>query len=658
MSKKTILSSALFDGFDFALKINYFEGIGKIMKQYGSFVADPAHVAYRHWRVRKTMIDSYVQDIYNSLIEANELGFVDDFDEFMAVIDAALEQPDMTLFIKDVHVKIYQIRNGGCISLSTYHPGIAKVCKEMGGRFMGIMKAWELLNTDPFVLKNNLQTSILLGDEQIEVMDGIYGLIEGALSISEVNPNDFDIGECAEPQLSKGKKQDEENAIYLPDISSITKTSFDKKDIEKCLSDYELYDYQHEGAWHLLKQNSALLADDMGLGKTRQAIVAADIIHRKSDGSKKILVICPASLVINWQREISMIDSDGIVAMQAWREDAKWIVTNYERLGYLMNHRSDFIVVLMDEAHMIKNPASGRTREVFDVASKIPNRFILTGTPILNRECEIHTLLALSGHPIGNIPLPQFEKEFTGNSEFRKRLNQEIGTWMLRRTKDVVLKSLQGKQRQFCYINTTTEEQEQYDAVLNDDSLLSLQKLQKLRQVLEKIKIKTVIEMILEMNKTDKVLVFCEFLSNVSDIKQRLENNNITCVTLTGSDNGIKRQKAIDEFQTNDNVRVFIGTTKAAGVGTTLTAANYVVFASLPWTDAQKEQAEDRAYRNGQKRLVIVKIPIVENTIDDQLWDLLKTKQGIAAEVLNDDSEQKSIVESIIKQNKALNTEK
>jgi SNF2 family DNA or RNA helicase len=123
-------------------------------------------------------------------------------------------------------------------------------------------------------------------------------------------------------------------------------------------------------------------------------------------------------------------------------------------------------------------------------------------------------------------------------------------------------------------------------------------------------------------------------MSTVEALKETLAALGIAAVSLVGSDAGPKRQKAVDAFQQDASVRVFIGTTSAAGVGITLTAANYVVFASLPWTPALKRQAEDRAYRLGQKRDVFVIVPIVPNTIDEQVHQLLDSKAGLEQDVV------------------------
>lgn len=128
--------------------------------------------------------------------------------------------------------------------------------------------------------------------------------------------------------------------------------------------------------------------------------------------------------------------------------------------------------------------------------------------------------------------------------------------------------------------------------------------------------------------------MFCEYIDTVEALREALTSGGIGCVSLVGSDAPKKRMKAIDEFQQSPAVRVFIGTTMAAGVGITLTAANYVFFASLPWTPALKRQAEDRAYRSGQRRDVFVIIPVVPGTIDEQVFALLGTKKEIEDDIV------------------------
>lgn len=651
-SRLPLLRRVVYDGYDFALLVNYFSGLGDVMKTYqGRYIAQKENPLYRSWRIKKQIIDQQGDDLYRALVAAASAEFSESWESFSARIEAARIAPQVSAFVGDLKETVYPLQFGGVALIGSYHPGVIALVKNMGGRYLPSMKAWKLMSATPITLKNNLLTTLLLRDEQVEVLDGVYSIVEDALYEAQ-HEDDVHIQTANNAMPDEGAVETEEEPgdgdVYLAITAPLKPSEFSQVQVEAVLARYSLYGFQGPGVWHLVSKTSALLADDMGLGKSRQAAVAADVLLMLLTESTayKLLIVCPASLIINWTREIAMIDPDAAVSTQVWDESAKWIVTNYERLEELVPYAPRFLVMVTDEAHLLKDPTSKRTRLAFDIAAKVPYRFILTGTPILNRECEIHTLLRLSGHPIGNIPLRQFEEQFAGNAGFRGQLNKRISEWMLRRTKDVVLTNLKGKQRQLQYVAANPEGRAEYDRIANDSSLLALPKITKLRQTLESIKVDSVMETISEMQADDKVLVFCEFKETVSVLRKRLEVIGIQAVTYIGSDSNNKRQKAIDAFQEDPDVRVFIGTTRAAGVGINLTAANYVIFASLPWTPALKEQAEDRAYRNGQTRLVIVKIPLMEGTIDNDLWELLKHKHEIATEILDPEAAEQAAMEA------------
>ena len=141
-----------------------------------------------------------------------------------------------------------------------------------------------------------------------------------------------------------------------------------------------------------------------------------------------------------------------------------------------------------------------------------------------------------------------------------------------------------------------------------------------------------------ELEVEDKVILFCEFKDTVSTLRAECEQAGYGCVTVVGSDSLGKRQKAIDRFQSDPDTRVFAATTSAAGTGNNLTAANNVMFLGLPWTPGLQDQAEDRAYRNGQLRMVVVKIPLVENSIDQMLWQMLLDKRQLASDLIEPDA--------------------
>jgi SNF2 family DNA or RNA helicase len=408
----------------------------------------------------------------------------------------------------------------------------------------------------------------------------------------------------------------------------------DEAMLQRAAATYGLYDYQVAGVRHLLARSSALLADDMGLGKSRQAVVAC----RLAAGDARILILCPASLRINWEREIHLVFPDAIVGMvgedrMATLHGCQWVIANYERLGGLVREPGlTFAVMAIDEAHYLKEHQAGRTRNAFLMAERISRRFLLTGTPLLSREIEMHTLLRLSGHALGMMPLADFRKQFAGGQTQRAALAEQLKEWMLRRRKDV-LKGLGTKTQQVRYVSPS-EGLGAYQSVMADMSLTIMPKIVKLRQALEALKVDFMVETVQCLGPDDKIIIFCEYMQTVAALKAAFDASGIGCVSLVGADSGTKRQKAVDAFQQDPQIRCFIGTTSAAAVGITLTAGNYVSFMSLPWTPAIKRQAEDRAYRNGQKRDVIVLVLLIAGTIDEQIYTLLDSKAVLEQEVV------------------------
>jgi len=629
-----LINSVVYDGFDFGIHFTYFDGISEVLKVdpfSGRFIGTRNNPYYRFWRFKRQIIDDFGREMLDAVKKAAGGALYADWEGFSRHIEEARLNLRPSAFTQDLKASIYSLEFGGVALVGTYHPGIVSLSKNMGGRYLAPMRAWKIANTSAAALKNNLLIELMLQEDQVEIVDGVCGIVDDSFVSRKGNDVTIGTSNNAEPEPSLAESEEGDNEVYLAVTAPLGRSTLSPEEIENHICRYELYDYQQVGVRHLVGSTSALLADDMGLGKTRQAVAAAHILA----GDEKIIITCPASLVINWTREIRMLVPDATIAQQEFDPACQWIVTNYERLDSMIQHARLFKVMVTDEAHLLKEPTSKRTRLAFDVASKIPYRFILTGTPILNRECEIHTLLRLSGHPVGNIPLKTFEEQFAGDPGFRTALNQRISEWMLRRKKDVVLKTLKGKQHQVSFVSPSEERRAQYDALAKDSSLQALPKIVKLRVLLEQIKVESVIELVREMGAEDKVLIFCEFKETVAMLREQLQAMGIGVVTMVGSDSITKRQKAVDAFQDDPEKRVFVGTTSAAGVGNNLTAANYVIFCSLPWTPALKDQAEDRAYRNGQLRLVIVKIPLMENTIDQDLWEMLKHKKGIATEILD-----------------------
>ncbi len=431
--------------------------------------------------------------------------------------------------------------------------------------------------------------------------------------------------------------------------------------IEK-ISKGSLYPHQSDGVAFLLSKKQAILADDMGLGKTRQAIVAMEA--GCPDGA--VLVVCPASLKLNWKREILIVDGDasievlGVDAVQV--KDTRWIIINYDILSKHADrlHTINWSGIILDEAHFIKN-ASKRTTHcmrLLGVQEKTnapligPDFvFLLTGTPMTNRPKDLFNLLRCVGHPASRSFL-SFAKRFcdayrndygwvtTGASNLDE-LNLLMKEVSIRRLKDEVL-DLPPKVRSWIPVDISGSKASlnAIEGFLswyvgtdpskpNDNEFLA--RLTKVRTALHKAKFKAVAERIKDVIATgEKVVLFTCFTEGIERHKKILSDK---AVTITGSDTSTQRMRAVDKFQSDPTVRVALCNIIAGGVGITLTAGTHVIFQDLDWVPANHAQAEDRCYRLGQDHRVTVEYFHANGTLDEYIATLLERKMALIAAV-------------------------
>jgi SWI/SNF-related matrix-associated actin-dependent regulator 1 of chromatin subfamily A len=423
-------------------------------------------------------------------------------------------------------------------------------------------------------------------------------------------------------------------------------------------------DHQKEAIEKLAGSKRFILADDMGLGKTTSTIIAA-----LETGAKKILIVCPASLKINWQREIANYSDRPVFIAEGkkFSTEDDFVIVNYDILKNFHDTKnkeeslldqSKFDLVILDEAHMISNVQAQRTKIINGFAKKINRVWLLTGTPMTSRPMNYYNLLNLIESPVAQnwkayaIRYCQGYQFSAGKrkvwnvsgasnlEELRDRTSKQI----LRRLKEEVL-DLPDKIITPVYLRLKSKEYEDlmgeyfdwYDKNPNESSSLTVQfsKLMKVRKVISNEKTKQTIEFaenILEQGK--KVIIFTNFTDSLQTMYQHFGKQ---AVYLDGSCSNSMRQQAVDEFQTNDKIRVFVGNLKAAGVGLTLTAAEVVIMNDLSFVPAEHSQAEDRAYRYGQKSNVLVYYPIYDNTIEAAIYDILNKKKQIIRTVMGDE---------------------
>ncbi len=422
-----------------------------------------------------------------------------------------------------------------------------------------------------------------------------------------------------------------------------------------------------------------ILADDMGLGKTTSTIIAA-----LEAGSKKVLIVCPASLKINWQREIANYSDRPVFVAEGkkFSTEHDFVIINYDILKNFHDSdpkkkdeslllQSGFDLVILDEAHMISNVQAQRTKIINSFAKKVDKVWLLTGTPMTSRPMNYYNLLNLIESPVAQNWKAYAIRycqgfQFTAGKrkvwnvmgasnleELRDRTSKQI----LRRLKEEVL-DLPDKIITPVYLRLKSKEYEDlmgeyfdwYDRNPDESSSLTVQfsKLMKVRKVIANEKTKQTIEFvenILEQGK--KVIIFTNFTDTLQTIYQHFGKQ---AVYLDGSCSNAVRQQAVDSFQNDDKTRVFVGNLKAAGVGLTLTAAEVVIMNDLSFVPAEHAQAEDRAYRYGQKSNVLVYYPLFENTIEGAIYDILNRKKQIIRTVMGDEQPENTgdIVEEIL----------
>ena len=472
-------------------------------------------------------------------------------------------------------------------------------------------------------------------------------------------------------------EKDDLTEFWVPKSSLIKSHTIDEVKI-----DYSKYDHrpplshQKEAIEKLVGSKRFILADDMGLGKTTSTIIAA-----LETGVKKILIVCPASLKINWEREIANYSDRSVFIAEGkkFSTEADFVIVNYDILKNFHDPKdkensllvqSNFELVILDEAHMISNAQAQRTKIINNFAKDTKRVWLLTGTPMTSRPMNYYNLLNIIESPVAQNWMAyairycqgyQFTAgkrkvwNVTGASnleELRDRTSKQI----LRRLKEDVL-DLPDKIITPVYLRTSSKEYkdlmgEYYDWLENkkdESSSLTIQfsKIMKVRKVIANEKVKQTIEFaenIIEQGK--KVIIF----TNFTDTLQLIHNHfGKESVYLDGSCNKVQRQFAVDQFQENEKIKVFVGNLKAAGVGLTLTSAEVVIMNDLSFVPAEHAQAEDRAYRYGQKNNVLVYYPIFENTIEGVIYNILNTKKKIIGTVMGDQvSDSVDVVEEIL----------
>ncbi len=422
-----------------------------------------------------------------------------------------------------------------------------------------------------------------------------------------------------------------------------------------------------------------ILADDMGLGKTLQVIayLLSEQEEKGEAGSRPSLIVCPASLVYNWESELHRFAPDLatrlIIGTAAARQTliegiqpGEVCVTSYELLKRDIGLYGDlaFGCQVVDEAQYIKNHNTQAAKSVKSINAGF--RIALTGTPVENRLSELWSIFDFL-MPGFLHAYDRFRKEVETpivqgqDEEVMERLRKMTHPFILRRLKKDVLKDLPDKIEKNMFTRMDGEQQKLYDAHVKQlqlfldgasDEELSTSKIQilsqltRLRQICcdpalvyedykgESAKTQMCVELISNaVSAGHKILLFSQFTTMLSDLEGRLEDVGISYYILTGATSKEKRNRLVKAFN-EDDTSVFLISLKAGGTGLNLTAADMVIHFDPWWNLAVQNQATDRAHRIGQKNVVTVYKLIAQDTIEDKILELQERKKNLADQIL------------------------
>jgi SNF2 family DNA or RNA helicase len=448
------------------------------------------------------------------------------------------------------------------------------------------------------------------------------------------------------------------------------------ENINATLRDYQIGGFQ----WlHFLDEFGwgGCLADDMGLGKTLQMLT---FIQSKvnENPETKILVVVPASLIFNWQREaekftpfLKVLKHTGTTREKEHSLFNKHhiILTTYALMRIDIESLKDFEFdyVILDESQAIKNP-SAQTAKAAKIL-KAKNRLIMTGTPIENNTFDLYSQFDfLNPGLLGSVDY--FREQFANpidkerDEKAAEALRRLIYPFIISRKKEQVAKELPPKTETVIFCEMGKAQRKVYDTYKNKiredltktieeqglgkSGIAVLQGLTKLRQICnspallsdddisihDSVKLDTLMENIIPViEENHKVLIFSFFVEMLELVKARIQKENIQYAWITGQTT--QREQQVQNFQQDENCKVFLISLKAGGVGLNLTAADYVYLIDPWWNPAVEQQAIDRAHRIGQTQNVFAYKMICKDTIEEKILQLQEKKKAVASELVN-----------------------
>jgi len=393
----------------------------------------------------------------------------------------------------------------------------------------------------------------------------------------------------------------------------------------------ELRRYQEWGVKYILHQERVLLGDEMGLGKTVQAI--ASMVSLRNTGATHFVVVCPASVITNWCREIRKMSLLSVTkihgagrkaALQSWKKTGGVAVTTYETTGYFtLEDDFKFSMLVVDEAHYVKNPAARRSINVVNISTHAERILFMTGTALENKVEEMVSLISVLQPTIASSVRGM---EFLSSApQFRMK----VAPVYYRRKREDVLTELPEliENKEWCTM-TWAEESVYEEAVLNKRYADARRVSWNAENPADSSKAIRMLELIEEAESEGrKIIVFSFFLDTIRTVCTLLGNRCLN--PINGSVTPQRRQEIIDEFEKAPAGTVLAAQIQSGGTGLNIQAASVVIICEPQFKPSIENQAISRAYRMGQTRNVLVYRLLCEGSVDEKITALLEEKQKI-----------------------------
>ena len=538
---------------------------------------------------------------------------------------------------------------------------------------------------------HRLKDGSFLDLEENETMDFLSSLVEnGEIGYKEIEQGELKLPMSRSLYLDRIMQNLNANIVkndaYRKIVSQVSKKEIDDeinlpKGLKSELRSYQILGYK----WLKILDKyrfGGILADDMGLGKTIQLLAVIQSYLEENENPKPSIVVCPSSLSLNWKNEINKFTPEiKTLIIHGNAEERKeqidrikeynLVITSYDLLKRDIEEYKEkdyeFKYIIADEAQYIKNNNTQNAKAIKEI--KAETKFALTGTPIENSLSELWSIFdfIMPGYlysykkfkDLYEMPIVKDNSQWVMN-----KLKMLIEPFVLRRTKKEVLTELpdktisvlynamQGEQDKIymSYMANARKEvsQELINNGLEKSQIKILALLMRLRQICchpslflsnykgESSKLNQCIEVVKDaILSGHKILLFSGYSSMLQIIENEFKKENIKYLKLTGQTKVGDRIKLVEEFNNNDEIKVFLISLKAGGTGLNLIGADMVIHYDPWWNLSAENQATDRSYRIGQKNNVQVYKLITKDSIEERIYELQEKKANLAKTMLS-----------------------